>query len=196
MGANASVVVTRWVGSVPRPARWSGRNDPARVRKLRRCTRPSHSDSIAMRAFLSLQRGDPMATLDLRRARTGDGFRQGQPFPGWRSPLRRGDRKASGRRARCLCRPWAGRLVELSRLATAHRVTVNKNQIADESATLTPSHLFGHPVRFRREVTIRPEDEWASAKPRSIELRLGPATSPLLSKHGYSLSGPPSEARQ
>ena len=29
--ANASVVVTRWVGSVPRPARWSDRNDPTRV---------------------------------------------------------------------------------------------------------------------------------------------------------------------
>jgi hypothetical protein len=97
-----------------------------------------------------------------------------------------------GRRAR-----WAGRLVELSRLATEHGVTVNKNQIADESVTSAPSNLFGQkPVRSRREVTIRPEDKWASATPLSTKLLIEAAMSPLLLKHGYLLSGPPSEARQ
>jgi hypothetical protein len=87
--------------------------------------------------------------------------------------------------------------VELGRLSTELGVPVNKNQIADESVTLAPKSLVGgSPVRFRREVTIRPDDEWVSAMPRSMKLLIGAATTPLLFKYGYSLSGPPSNAGQ
>jgi hypothetical protein len=87
--------------------------------------------------------------------------------------------------------------VELGRLSTELGVPVNKNQIAGESVTLAPNHLAGgNPVRFRREVTIRPDDEWMTAMPRSTKLLVGVATTPLLLKYGYSLSGPPRKARQ
>jgi hypothetical protein len=91
----------------------------------------------------------------------------------------------------------ADRFVELARLATELGVPVNKNRIADESVTLAPNHLAGgNSVRFRREVTSRPDDEWISAMPRSMKLLIGPAMTPLLLKYGYSLSGPPSKARR
>ena len=87
--------------------------------------------------------------------------------------------------------------VELSRLSTELGVPVNENRIADESVTLALNHLVGgNSVRFRREVTIRPDDQWVSAMPRSTKLLIGVATSPLLLKYGYSLSGPPSRARR
>jgi hypothetical protein len=87
--------------------------------------------------------------------------------------------------------------VELGRLSTELGVAVNKNQIAGESVTLAPNHLAGgNPFRFRREVTIRPDDEWMTAMPRSTKLLVGVATTPLLLKYGYSLSGPPRKARQ
>jgi len=87
--------------------------------------------------------------------------------------------------------------VELSRLSTELGVPVNENRIANESVTLARNHLVGgNLVRFRREVTIRPDDQWVSAMPRSTKLLIGAATSPLLLKYGYSLSGPPSRARR
>ena len=89
------------------------------------------------------------------------------------------------------------RFVELGRLSTELGVPLNKSQIADESVRFAPNHLFGgNPVRFRREVTIRPDDEWMTAMPRSTKLLVGVATTPLLLKYGYSLSGPPRKARQ
>jgi hypothetical protein len=87
--------------------------------------------------------------------------------------------------------------VELGRLSTELGVPVNKNQIADESVTLAPNHLFGgNPVRFRRDVTVRPDDERVSAIPRSTKLLIGAATSPLLLRYGYALSAPASRARR
>jgi len=87
--------------------------------------------------------------------------------------------------------------VELSRLSTELGVPVNENRIADESVTLALNHLVGgNPVRFRQEVTIRPDDQWVSVMLRSTKLLMGVATSPLLLKYGYSLSGPPSRARR
>jgi len=74
--------------------------------------------------------------------------------------------------------------------------TATKNRSADESVTLTLCHLFGgNPVRFRREVTIRP-DVWVSAMLRSTKLLIGTVTSPLLLKYGCSLSNLPSKARR
>jgi hypothetical protein len=88
------------------------------------------------------------------------------------------------------------RFVELGRLSTELGVPLNKSQIADESVRFAPNHLFGgNPVRFRREVTIR-SDVWVSATPRSTKLLVRAATTPLLLKYGYSLSGPPRKARQ
>jgi hypothetical protein len=87
--------------------------------------------------------------------------------------------------------------VELDHLSTELGVPVNKNQIADESVTLAPNHLFGgNPVRFRRDVTVRPDDERVSAIPRSTKLLIGAATSPLLLRYGYALSAPASRARR
>ena len=108
---------------------------------------------------------------------------------------------------RSLGRGWVSRLryedfaadpfVELGRLSTELGVPVNKNQIADESVTLAAHHLAsGNPVRFRREVTIGPDAKWVSAMPRSTKLLIRVATSPLLLKYDYSLSGPPSKSRQ
>jgi hypothetical protein len=89
------------------------------------------------------------------------------------------------------------RFVELGRLSTELGVPVNKNRIADESVTLAPNHLAdGNPFRFLREVTIRRDDEWVSATPRSTKLLVRVATTPLLLKYGYSLSGTPPKARQ
>ncbi|MFZ2057577.1 MAG: hypothetical protein WAV54_09255 [Acidimicrobiales bacterium] len=91
----------------------------------------------------------------------------------------------------------ADRFVELDRLSTEPGVPVNKSRMADESVRFAPSHLMdGNPVRFRREVSIRLGDEWVSATPRSRKLLIGVATTPLLLKYGYSLSGPPRRARQ
>jgi hypothetical protein len=87
--------------------------------------------------------------------------------------------------------------VELGRLSAELGAPANKNQIADESVPLAPNHLAGgNPVRFRREASIKPDDEWVSARPRSMKLLIGVATSPLLLKYGNSLSGPPSKAGQ
>jgi hypothetical protein len=87
--------------------------------------------------------------------------------------------------------------VKRRRLSTELGVPVNKNQIANESVTFAPNHLAGeNPVRLRREVTIRSDDESVSAMPPSTKLPIGAATSPLLLKYGYSLSGPPSKASQ
>ena len=103
-----------------------------------------------------------------------------------------------GQLSRLRCEDFAADpFVELGRLSTELGVPVNKNQIADESVTLAPNHHFGgNPVRFRREVTIRTDDEWVSAMPRSIKLLIGAATTPLSLKYGHSLSVPPRQARQ
>jgi hypothetical protein len=90
----------------------------------------------------------------------------------------------------------ADRFVELGRLSTGLGVPVSKSQIADESVTFAPNNLVRrNPVRFRRKVTIRP-DVWVSEMPRSMKLLIGVATTPLLLKYGYSLSGPPRRARR
>jgi Sulfotransferase family len=87
--------------------------------------------------------------------------------------------------------------VELGRLSTELGVPVNENRVAGRSLTLAPNHLIGgNPARFRREVTIRLDDQWVSAMPRWRKLLIGAATSPLLLKYGYSLGGPPGEARR
>ena len=90
----------------------------------------------------------------------------------------------------------ANRFVELGCLSNELAVPVNKCRIADESVTFAPNHLVGgNPVRFRREVTIRP-DVWVSAMLRWMKLLIGAATSPLSLQCGYHLSGPQSKARR
>jgi hypothetical protein len=85
--------------------------------------------------------------------------------------------------------------VELGRrLSTQLGVPVNKNQIGDESVGLEPNHLAdGNPLRFRREVTIRPDDEWVPAMLRWMKPLIRPAISPLYWKYGYSLCDVPSK---
>jgi hypothetical protein len=86
---------------------------------------------------------------------------------------------------------------KLDCVSTEPGVPVSRNRIADEFVTLEPNHLAGgNPVRFRRDVTTRSEDEWTAAMPRPVKLPVGATMTPLLLKHGYSLSGPPSEARR
>ncbi len=68
----------------------------------------------------------------------------------------------------------ADRFVELHRLSTELGSPVNKNRIADESATFAPNHLVGgNPVRFPREMTIRRDEEGVLSMPRSTKLLIG-----------------------
>jgi hypothetical protein len=134
--------------------------------------------------FVLLSRGLHQSMLDWLRLNASAGI-----------PLRSFDR---GRVSRLRYKDSAADLfVELGRLSTELEVPVNKNQIADESVTLAPNHLAsGSPVRFRPEVTTRPDDEWMSAMSHLINLLFGAATSTPLLKYGYCLSGPPSKARR
>jgi Sulfotransferase family len=80
--------------------------------------------------------------------------------------------------------------VELGRLSAELGVPVNENWVAGESLTLSPNHMIAGNPRVRRGATISPDNEWVSAMPRSKQLLIGAATSPLLLKYGYPLSGP------
>jgi len=77
-------------------------------------------------------------------------------------------------------------MAELTRLSTELGVPVNEKLGARQSLTLSPKHLIaGNPVRYRREVTITPDNEWLSAMPRSKQVLIGVMTAPLMLKYGY-----------
>ena len=91
----------------------------------------------------------------------------------------------------------ANRFVELGRLSTELGSPVNMSRIADKSVTFALNHLVGgNSVRFHWEMPIRRDEEWVSAMPPSTKLLVGTATSPSLSKWGYSLFSPSDRARR